>query len=193
MLNLKHMKGNPLFFLLLAPLLWGATPHKESYATHELRTSFKELTYQLNAHQVEIDLLLERLNVLEGKTRQSSTTSPNEGRLAKVEAAQKSLAADLKTLKNHLEKSNDSLHKCQKQLATLDKQLNTDIKSLKGSLQSMIALLKEGGDSNKSYTVSSGDSLGEIACKFKVSTKALKEHNNLSSDTIFPGQKLLIP
>lgn len=43
------------------------------------------------------------------------------------------------------------------------------------------------------YVVQKGDSLSEIAVKFSTSVKALKRVNNLSSDLIRVGQKLVIP
>ncbi|MFM6977705.1 MAG: LysM peptidoglycan-binding domain-containing protein [Micrococcales bacterium] len=45
----------------------------------------------------------------------------------------------------------------------------------------------------KTYIVVSGDTLSRIAAKFGVSVTALKTANNLTSDTIKLGQKLVIP
>ncbi len=46
---------------------------------------------------------------------------------------------------------------------------------------------------SSTYTVQSGDSLYKIATKFGVTVDALKELNNLSSNTIYVGQTLAIP
>ena len=178
-----HVKFLTLFFLS-APLLWGAPPNNREL--YETRTAFQELSYRLNSHQTELDLLLERLNNLESKIPKSN---PDNARITALESSQKNLADDLKTLKSHLEKTNSSLNKCEKQLANLDKQLTTDIASLKTSLKSMISLL-QGGTKPQTYTVKPGDSLGKIAIDHKVSTKKLRELNNLKSDTIIVGQKL---
>jgi LysM repeat protein len=43
------------------------------------------------------------------------------------------------------------------------------------------------------YTVKSGDNLTKIATEFKVSVKALRSANNLTTDRIRVGQKLKIP
>ncbi len=53
----------------------------------------------------------------------------------------------------------------------------TDTQSTKGS---------------KTYTVKSGDSLSLIASKYKTTVDSLKRANNLKSDMIKPGQKLII-
>jgi len=44
----------------------------------------------------------------------------------------------------------------------------------------------------KTYTVKSGDSLSIIASKYKTTVDSLKQANNLKSDVIKPGQKLII-
>lgn len=50
-----------------------------------------------------------------------------------------------------------------------------------------------GGTSGGStYTVKSGDNLSKIAASYGVSVKNLKDWNNLSSDLIYPGNKLVV-
>jgi LysM repeat protein len=48
-------------------------------------------------------------------------------------------------------------------------------------------------DSPRVYIVQKGDFLFKIAEMFKVDYKELKRINNLKSDIIYPGQKLIIP
>lgn len=46
---------------------------------------------------------------------------------------------------------------------------------------------------SQSYTVAKGDSLSKIAEKYGISLNRLKEANNLSSETIYIGQVIIIP
>lgn len=48
-------------------------------------------------------------------------------------------------------------------------------------------------ENNATYTVQAGDSLWLIANKYGTTVTAIKEANKLTSDTIYTGQKLLIP
>jgi len=56
-----------------------------------------------------------------------------------------------------------------------------------------IAWHKENGGGPASYTVSRGDTLSEIADRFNVSMSAIKQANNMNSNTIRVGQKLTLP
>lgn len=58
---------------------------------------------------------------------------------------------------------------------------------------SYLAWVKQGRENGKTYVIERGDTLSEIASKFRVSFKRLKEVNGLSSDTIRIGQTLTIP
>lgn len=165
----------------------------ESAALQELRLSLDRYSYQLNSHGVDLNLLQEQAEHLEKSISQirqeikaSSLEKPVEKRLSNLEKAQETLVADLKLLKNHFNATTESVATVQSQL----KQLTIDIQSLKNSIQSMLSLLQ--GD-QKTYIVKSGDSLGKIAQDHKTDIKTLKKINNLSTDTIFSGQRLTLP
>jgi LysM repeat protein len=42
------------------------------------------------------------------------------------------------------------------------------------------------------YTVKKGDTLSEIAVKYKTSVSKIKKWNGLRNNTIYPGKKLVI-
>lgn len=93
-------------------------------------------------------------------------------------------SAAAKEYLNHAEyRNNPSVRKRmdwnQKQFLSMSKETDniTDTQSTKAS---------------KTYTVKSGDSLSVIASKYKTTVDAIKRANNLKSDMIKPGQKLII-
>ncbi|PWU07666.1 MAG: hypothetical protein C5B43_00010 [Verrucomicrobia bacterium] len=61
--------------------------------------------------------------------------------------------------------------------------------SASSSNLSSTAPAMEGG----TYTIAKGDTLSEIAHRFKVSVEAIKNANNLQNNNIFAGKKIIIP
>lgn len=189
-----------LLFLLLSGALFGA-PSRESLAVQEMRISLDQVNYQLHGHQAEIDLFQDRLRTLESSVeklnqqlKQGQHSRSLEGRLSRLEKAHETLISDFKTLKTHLNETTTSLATCQNKLTRIDKQLSSDVKSLKQSLESMLTFLQKGDASIEgAYVVKPGDSLGQIALDHKTDIKTLKRLNNLSSDTIYVGQRLALP
>lgn len=55
------------------------------------------------------------------------------------------------------------------------------------------AILQEKENGGKEYIVVAGDSLYKISKKYGISVKELRDVNNLSSDTLWIGQKLILP
>jgi LysM repeat protein len=164
-----------------------------------MRLSLEQVGRTLHSHGVEITLFQERvhnlettLNAFKQELKASPAEKALEKRISSLEKANETLIADLKTLKTHLNETGDSLAHCETQLNKIDKQLSSDIQSLKTSLNTMLSLLQNTGG-QRSYTVQSGDSLGQIAHNHKTDIKTLKKLNNLTSDVIFTGQKLFIP
>lgn len=204
-LNLRPMKNRKyiVFFILFGSLLLRkegahAAPSHENLAIQELRLGVDQMSYRVNSHQVEIDLIHERMRTLEASFEKLkaglTSTKQNqsfEERLSKVEKMQELLLADLKMLKTHQNETSTVMTTCQTKITALEKQLTSDIQSLKASLQSMIGLL-QGESATSTYTVRPGDSLGQIAHDHKIDMATLKKLNNLSTDMIYPGQKLRV-
>ena len=187
-----------LLLILLGGTLCGAP--QESLVVQELRLSLEQMGRQLHSQGVEINIFQERalslentLSSLKQELKASSSDKALERRISTLEKAHEILIADFKTLKNHINETNASITQCQTQLGKIDKQITSDIQSLKTSMQSMLALLQGEAREGRTYTVQPGDSLGQIAVNHKTDIKTLKKMNNLTSDTIFSGQKIILP
>lgn len=205
----EFIKTSTLFIgLLVAVPLFAANPYQEVILSlQELRASFYDYARDLHEQKVELDILHEKSTKLEKEVSEckeeakkggassqklaSSQMGSLETRLSSLEHQQEGFVKDLKLLKTCLEQSNTQLATCLDGLSRLEKELAQESTNLKNSLKSMLALLKE--EEATPYLVKQGDSLGKIAQDHKINIKTLKEFNNLSSDIIFPGQKLQIP
>lgn len=92
-------------------------------------------------------------------------------------------------------KSGDTLYQISKKYnLTVDelKKLN-NLTSNTLSIGQKLYVKKIPSEKETEYTVVKGDSLYKIATKFNTTVNALKEKNNLTSNTLSIGQKLLIP
>lgn len=189
--SLDSMIDKILCTIMLAALPLWAAPRSttEPLAVQELRGVLHEINYKINAQMSDLRLLEERLAKVENKVEHVASKPTSLPKPKRDE----DLVSDLRLLKKHLEKTQSALATCEKRLNLLDKQLDKDIGALKSSLSSMLTLLKGEERQNNCYTVKPGDSLGLIAIRHKTTTKKLQDLNNLSSDTIFPGQILTIP
>lgn len=187
----------------LLPLLSGvlcAAPLKDP-AVQEMRLSLEQMGYKLHSQEIELQLTQERAHNLEkslAALKEELKSSPQEKglekRISALEKTHETLIADFKTLKTHANETGSALLQCQNQLNKIDKQLSSDIQSLKTSLNSMLTLLQGASlPEKRTYTVKSGDSLGQIALEQKTDIKTLKKLNSLNSDIIYSGQKLLLP
>lgn len=187
-------KASFFFILVTCPLL--GAPVRESAPLQEIRLALEQMEYQVHSHTTEIDLFQERLHNLEQSLasfkqelkKGEGGEKSSERRLIALEKAHEALIEDFKTLKN-------ALTACQTKINKVDQQLTSDLQSLKNSLQSMLALLQKHPppERGKSYIVKPGDSLGQIALNHKTSIQTLKELNRLNSDTIYVGQKIILP
>jgi septal ring factor EnvC (AmiA/AmiB activator) len=190
-LNLSSMIAKCLLALLLGGALFAAPP--ESVAIQELRLSLENMKHRLHTQSVDLSLFQERFQNLENSLANLKASKHVERRIIALEKANEALLKDFKTLKGYLNETAETLTQCQSQLNRIDKQLSSDIQALKSSLNAMLALLQPTSSTSRAYIVQSGDSLGQIALDNKTDIKTLKKLNNLPSDTIYSGQKLLLP
>lgn len=116
--------------------------------------------------------VFEKMREQEQKSAHSGTTN-------------KTFSIDLNMLKDAFERQQAELQGFRKDAIAQKKAL--------ASLQSALEALLGTTEDEEAYLVLAGDSLGSIAKKFKTKIYLLKERNQLKSDIIRPGQKLIIP
>lgn len=106
------------------------------------------------------------------------------------------LAADIKILKNHINDIAATVSDLTKRLQTISENDQTralQIQDLEKALRALTSALNpKAPDATGVYTVKSGDTLEKIARANGITIQSLKELNDLSNDTIRPGQQLKI-
>lgn len=142
------------------------------------------------------------------KESQKSSGAQLDTKLKSMEKNLDKLVSDLKQFKKHANDSSTTISEIQKKLkeqqdvadiqAQQIKDLETALRSLASAMQTKVAPSKAASTSSSStssgeYKVKSGDSLEKIAKDNGTTIEAIRKANNLQKDTIYPGQKLVIP
>lgn len=185
-------------------------------ALREMRATIDDLRHEVNNHETEIKTYDEKLQSLEtiiDSLRQQSSditqahkealkdsSATIEMKLNSLETTTKGLVSDLKQFKNHANDTATALSQYKQKLAELEKMIemqNQNLDSLQSALKSLTDALQVKtsftGSSEKTYRVSSGDSLEKIARKHHTTIQAIKELNGLTQDRIIVGQTLKVP
>lgn len=134
------------------------------------------------------------------KEAQKSTGVQVDTKLKSMEKNIDKLVSDLKQFKKHANESGDSFAEIQKKL-THQQEISSlqaqQIKELESALRNIASALQTKTGVEKSaageYRVKAGDSLEKIAKEHSTTIEAIRRENNLTKDTIYPGQKLQIP
>jgi len=123
-------------------------------------------------------------------------------RQQKTDKTIEAIKADLKDLRRNTgTASSDDLKALEAKIAAVDAARQKDNKALVDELAKQLAALGTGakppkppaaGDA-KEHVVQKGETLSAIARTCGVSVAALKKANNLTSDSLAVGQKLIIP
>lgn len=111
----------------------------------------------------------------------------------RIEQIEEEINKNEKNLQNLTQTILEELTKHESEIYYLKQKVSTDKelgKEEKKDKQVKSILKTEKGNY---YIVQKGDYLTKIAQKFNTSVSEIKKLNNLKSDTVYPGQKLLIP
>lgn len=133
-------------------------------------------TLNKNLSSIQTDML----NLKESQTKISEISKNFSQNLEllneKIDKINKRVEENIKVLLDEITRQESEIYNLKKQISSIEK-TPTILKSEK----------------EKYYVVQKGDYLIKIAKKFNTTPEAIKKANNLKKDTIYPGQKLLIP
>lgn len=190
---------------------------------NDMRLRVNNLRHEIENHENEIRVFENKLrnqdDTVEALRAQVGTSSQAhkdvikngigqiENRLLPLEANQKGLVSDLKTIKDHTNETAVGLNQLSQRLSKLETaidQQNHNIGSLQDAMQSIVDALqikdvptvkRAIGDSSsgKTYKVKNGDSLGTIARDSHTTIQVIKDLNQLKNDRIVIGQTLKLP
>ncbi len=182
----------------------GMRDQKETdYIIAELKSDIADLKQQTNHHNVEFQILdekLEKVYALKANdlSHKISEISRLERKVAELERVIEKTKDELREIAAHANQSSSSfmqyrekLLACERQIAHQSEVLN-EVGKLKGTLTSLSKAMQESPPS-KTYKVRSGDSLEKIARVTNSSIEQIKKVNSLNSDHIMIGQELKIP
>jgi LysM repeat protein len=126
-----------------------------------------------------------------------------QGQVESVEIQNERLMQELSSLRSQIRSQNSQISSLNSKMASLEakqsREMNELIKRVEGLLKKSMAS-RPSSSSKSTYTgngvehiVKSGHTLSTIAQAYGSSVKAIKAANNLKSDNIYVGQKLIIP
>lgn len=182
--------------------------YENNVALREMNFEIEELKVSLQQAQVEITALEDRIQSqekelleLRPQAQGADHIASIEKRLEEIKAAQRNVLADVTSLNSHANKTTtsltgyrDKIQALEKKITVQDNRLNEVVK-LKQTLSSISTAMKspQSTGSSTHYQVAPGDTLGKIAINHHTSVQKIKELNQLTSNRIIVGQKLMIP
>ncbi len=185
-----------LFAILLATGLSKTAKDPGFMLRHEmgnLSTELVQTKARIESQETVIEALRREMesHLSLNKELIKGTLSESSGKITEVDKRSQDLAGDLIELKKSVETA----------LSRLQKEIDAQGKNIRYLETALKAVLDAVGvdhhapalTADRGYIVKDGDSLGKIAMAYGTTIKALKEHNNLTKDTIRVGQKLQIP
>jgi LysM repeat protein len=212
---------SPLIFLALLPscsttlLSTSARDKQIEVALGEVRLELADIKHQMNASQVEMQILEDKLKSLsssQGPTKVqakeqsskldylSSCLTLLEKKIGSIESSQEKIISDLRNLNNHANQTSESLSQYKAKLQNLEKgfvqqdERLGEVAKLKSTLSSLSnAMSKERQANERTYTVQSGDTLGKIAHEHGTTIEAIKKLNRFEKDKIIVGQEIKLP
>ena len=122
-----------------------------------------------------------------------------QGRVESAEMENARLMQELQQLRNEVRTFNQQISRLDSAMKTLESKQASDtkevIRRVEGLLKKTVAARpsKSSRGAGREHVVESGHTLSAIAQAYGTTVKAIKQANNLKTDSIYVGQKLFIP
>ena len=124
-----------------------------------------------------------------------------QGQVESVEMENARLIQEMQQLREEVRSFNSKISQLNGQMSSLEakqaREMQELIKRVEGLLKKSVASRpsssRQSRGSGREHVVESGHTLSAIASAYGTTVKAIKQANNLSSDSIYVGQKLFIP
>lgn len=159
---------------------------KKTYS--DIIASISALSKNLSAIQNDMRSLNQsQIKVTDSLNKLSSDVGKN---LERNIALEKKSDSNIKVFLNELTRQESEIFQIKRDIADLNEAVSkTSTAAPSVETQEHARISSE----TRYYTVKKGDYLGKIASQFKTTVKAIKDANNLKKDTIYIGQRLVIP
>lgn len=126
-----------------------------------------------------------------------------QGQVESVEIQNERLLQEISQLRSQVRSANSQISQLNSKMSSLEakqaREMNELIKRVEGLLKKSMASSSRSSSrssarvSGREHVVESGHTLSTIAQAYGSSVSAIKKANNLKSDNIYVGQKLVIP
>ena len=122
-----------------------------------------------------------------------------QGQVESVEMENARLVQEMQQLRSEVRSFNSQISQLNSKMGSLEakqaREMNELIKRVEGLLKKSVASRpsKPSHGAGREHVVESGHTLSAIASAYGTTVKAIKQANNLKSDSIYVGQKLFIP
>jgi len=180
--------------------------HQMELTISKFRSDIEELRHDLNSHQMEMHILEGKIATQENSLSHMRTQSVDQQQIridqmtADVMHLEKELKGavkkldqvlqDIRQLSLHANETTSALTQYKEKIRKSEERLE-ELGHIKAALGELKVALQSGANLD-SYTVQSGDTLEKIARKFQTTISSIKSANDLTTDTIYPGQELSI-
>ncbi len=168
---------------------------KGEWALEEVRIELGDVKHALNATQVELRLLEEKVSHTKEADHISQQVAALEKKILQLEKAHERTLADLRQINHLTGQTAETLSEYKEKCRDLDQRFDelAKLKTTLSSISKSLAPKPAAPAGTSTYRIQPGDSLEKIARKYSTTVEELKRLNHLESDRIIVGKEIQVP